>query len=320
MSVTFARSLAKFFEGSGALYRATMVAFADTIDRRLFALEEQRAAVSDVVAELKSFAFERIQETLVPAFEVVLRIQSMGFLLAHSTSSTEINEGDTVVLFVSDADERATFTPSQFVMLARTGDPDDRALVRRVSYDQETGEFVGQVEASWGDPGPHNDWEIGGLAGSTLSALQAAEVAQAARDLSRDWAEKASGDVDGAGTRSAKFHAGGAAASASSASGSAATATTQAGLAGDYADVALAAADLASDLAGNAADSAAAAAASAASVDAVAIDGRLDALEAAMPDKAPQATTYTKTETDAAIAAAGGQILAWMKFKQVETL
>lgn len=73
--------------------------------------------------------------------------------------------------------------------------------------------------------------------GDASAASLARSDAEDARDLAADWAEKPDGqDVDGAGTRSAKHHAGVASAAASTATGAASIATTKAGEALGHAD------------------------------------------------------------------------------------
>lgn len=83
--------------------------------------------------------------------------------------------------------------------------------------------------------------------GSAGMAASAQSDAEAARDLAAGWAEKADGvDVDGAGTRSAKHHAG-------VASSAASTATIKASEASGFADAAELAKNAAQDAASNAA-------------------------------------------------------------------
>lgn len=180
----------------------------ERIDLRIHGLESVKIAWDAAVADLTSFGLKRIDDFLAPAFERVTRIAELGFLIAHSATSETLVLDEVSTFLIDDPDERELFHPSAFVTIARTGNQTDFAIGQVASYVRATGILDVTIRQVFGAPGPHADWEISTGSGVPLLMRQQLVDAATARDLARDWAEKAvDADVSGAGTRSAKHHA-----------------------------------------------------------------------------------------------------------------
>lgn len=171
----------------------------DHFDGRLHALEEEKASWQEATANVNRLALDRINEILGPAIASVQEMQERGFLIAHSVSEATLGETNVLTFAIEDEAERRLFSPSPFLALTRAATPADYAVARRVSWDAEAGELVCEVIAAFGDPGPHTDWVIAALAGSTLAEVKmladtvaAKNTALAARDEAVDAAETAS--------------------------------------------------------------------------------------------------------------------------------
>lgn len=154
----------------------------DHFDGRLHALEEMRVSWEDATADVSRLAIDRINEILGPAIASVAEMQARGFLIAHSASSNELAATNVLTFAIDDEAERRLFTPSPFLALTRAATADDYAVARRVAWDSETGMLVCEVVAAYGDPGPHDDWVIAALAGSTMAQVEMLAGATAARD------------------------------------------------------------------------------------------------------------------------------------------
>lgn len=208
MPVTFYRTLVDLVKSWKTLTTRELVKFAGEIEARLGRLEGQSADVDATLAALRQVALDRINLVLTPAIEKVFQIQERGFLIAHSSSSNTLGEGNILTFDIEDEAERELFTPSPFLALTREDNAEDVGIARLVSYSQQHGELIVEVVSFFGAAGPHTDWVIAATAGPTVAQLQALEQTVDARDLARDWAEKEPGqDVDGVGTRSAKHYA-----------------------------------------------------------------------------------------------------------------
>lgn len=139
------------------------------IDVRLQHLYRLEDALVDATDTVQGVALDRINEVLTPAIESVFRMAELGFLVAHSESEGTLGNGNILTLIIEDDDERELFTPSPFVALTRVANATDYGIAKKNSYDPETGELVCQVLSYAGSPGPHDDWVIGALAGSTIA-------------------------------------------------------------------------------------------------------------------------------------------------------
>ncbi|PWE56364.1 hypothetical protein DEM27_08160 [Metarhizobium album] len=150
----------------------------EAISRLLLILEnrfkplELAAGSSEQVAEdLRTFVLGRVNDILLPAIQKVFTLTERGFLVARSASPATLGNGNVLTLLINDPAERDLFTPAPFVALTRAATPDDYAIARTIAYDRDHGEYLCEVVAFVGEAGPHSDWVIGALAGSTIAGL-----------------------------------------------------------------------------------------------------------------------------------------------------
>jgi uncharacterized protein YijF (DUF1287 family) len=189
-------------------------------------IQEKATSFDEATKQLIQTALFRINEALAPAFELVLDYQTGGFLTAPIVENSEVAFQTGNGTLAIDPSKRGLFRPSPFIALTRASTTADVAIAQTLGYDPETGALEYTVHSVTGSAGPHDDVIVAAVAGSVQAQLQFLTETKAARDKAKDWAEKADGqNVDGSGTRSAKHHAGQAAASAVAASGSASTAS-----------------------------------------------------------------------------------------------
>lgn len=167
---------------TGNLDYTSIVRILRAIEARLKPLETQSGSLNAAIEAVRKVGLDRINEVLVPAIQLILDIQSKGFMIAGSSTSATMVVGDVLTFVIDDDGQRALFTPSDFVGLTRKATPDDYAVLRTVAYTVEDGKFIGQVVSFEGDPGPHTDWVLGALAGSTMASVMAMSRVLAARD------------------------------------------------------------------------------------------------------------------------------------------
>lgn len=154
------------------------------IEARFLPLEGQSSAIDEAIESLRRVGLDRINDALRPALEWVLDVQSKGFLIAESSTSATLGEGNILDLNVPEGSQRELFTPSPFVVVSRKANPDDFAIARTIAYDSANGRFLCQVISHYGDPGPFDDWVIGALAGSTIAQHLMLADATSVRDIS----------------------------------------------------------------------------------------------------------------------------------------
>lgn len=120
-------------------------------------------------------ALARINNAIAPAAERVQRITELGFLVASSDTPATLSPGQRVDLIVTAGDARDLFTPSPFLFIGRAATADDYAVARLVGYNRESGLLELLIVSVAGAPGPHSDWSIGAVAGSTIAQLMMLE-------------------------------------------------------------------------------------------------------------------------------------------------
>lgn len=157
---------------------------------RFSGLEGIKITWDEVSRQGIDVALARINEVLGPTAERIRDLAALGFLIASSETPATLGNGEVLDLVVTEGVSRGLFTPSPFVMLTRNLTPDDYAVAKLRTYDKVSGALQVEVVSFAGDPGPHSDWSIGAIAGSTLAQLlllnqgkaakQAAEAALAA--------------------------------------------------------------------------------------------------------------------------------------------
>jgi len=192
-SVPFSRSLVDIagLQPTGDLDYTSMVRILKAIDARLMPLENQTGSLDAAIAAVRKVGLDRINEVLVPAIQLVFKIQSMGFLVARSGSAVALADGEVLTLVVDEEQGRALFTPGPFIALTREANADDYAIARTVDYDQTSGVLICQVLSFEGAAGPHSDWVIGALAASTIAGMTLRNQSVAARDAASGFASAA---------------------------------------------------------------------------------------------------------------------------------
>lgn len=197
----------------------------DAIDLALRPIESRAADYDLAIAALRQVALDRINDVLTPAILSVQKVQAKGYLVARSSSSATIALNDVVTLTVDDPDERALFSPSPYVFLARETNVTDHAIGRRIDW-SPLGELTVEIIATWGNPGPHADWIIS--AGAGLAAAQKAMSDQSAADAAQAAAAAVEADASRQAALDHADDAGDAAAAASAFASNAAAAAAAA--------------------------------------------------------------------------------------------
>lgn len=192
-SVQFSRSLldALGLKASDTFTYEVLVRLLRAIEARLKPLEDQTGSLEEAIEAVRKVGLDRINEVLVPAIQLVFEIQSKGFLVARSSSSVTLAEGNVLTLIVGEEQGRALFTPGPFTALTREANADDYAIARTIDYNQTSGVYTCQVLSFEGTAGPHSDWVIGALAASTIAGMTLRNQAAAARDASAGYAAAA---------------------------------------------------------------------------------------------------------------------------------
>ncbi len=127
------------------------------IDARIDALEQLKADWQAAVDVLTSQALQRIDEALLPAFEEVQALTSVGAFFT-ATSASDVAVGTGLKTFIVD-EPRKNFVPAEYVVITAAGNQNNGMSGRLVSYDPETGELVVNVDLASGT-GSRNDWRI----------------------------------------------------------------------------------------------------------------------------------------------------------------
>lgn len=200
-----------------ALFRET--------DQRLASVEDKAASFDEARAELVRATLARVNEILVPAFQLVQDYTTSGFasLAVHPEAAASFAVGEQTIL-MAEGTTRELFAPTPFIGLSRSSTAEDWAVGQLISWDRESGALVVDVIAAEGGEGPHGDVIAWATAGSLQAQLAFLADLEDARDA-------ATGAADTAGTAAAT-----AAAAAGTASGAAGTATAKATLAADWAE------------------------------------------------------------------------------------
>lgn len=179
---TFRQSLPSLANPRERLDYAFLYRLLSVLEDRLRPLEDQQDAAVAFLEEARQYALLRIDEALLPAFEAILDIQEKGFLIARSSTSHSVEVGNLLTFTIDNENERSLFAPSPFLALTREATPNDYAIARLINYQVSSGELVCEVLAFQGDPGPHSDWVIGALAGSTIAQYELLDQALELRD------------------------------------------------------------------------------------------------------------------------------------------
>lgn len=156
----------------------------DFFNRRFRLIAEALGQLSDDVASVTSdtdrlvaLGLNRVNEVLGPLLSKVQAASENGFLVATSTTPLTISLGLETTLVVTEGDERELFTPTPYVMLARTAlnTQADYALLRVQAYNRDSGGLAFKVVSLSGNIGAasYSDWVVSASAGISLQVLQA---------------------------------------------------------------------------------------------------------------------------------------------------
>ena len=180
------------------------------IEARFQPLEEKQADFDNAINDLTNLGVARMNEVLLPVLQDFIELADTGFLVADSTYSVLLEVGEFKTFVLDEGAMRRQFRPTQFLILLNKDNFDDWAVAEQSSYDAEVGELIVKILVL-GDstnPGPHENWQISGSAGSTMAQMQyyeqgvaqAAQVAadRAAADLAKTQAQAAATEADDA--------------------------------------------------------------------------------------------------------------------------
>jgi hypothetical protein len=138
-----------------------------SLEGRFQDLESTQDLLAGVNEDIRAAALLRMNEILIPATEDILEVTQLGFLLAPVSGLMTIGMGY-MTFTIEEGVQRDTFTPSPYLIIEHT--PDDYAIARLMSYDQELGVLEVTITAVHGNPGPWDDWMVSstpGMADST---------------------------------------------------------------------------------------------------------------------------------------------------------
>lgn len=129
----------------------------------------------DSVTEL---GINRIDEVITPRINEIIQLSQLGFLKATSSSSITLAEDQNRVFIITAGPERDLFAPTAFVAITRIATANDFAIARVLDYDRIGGALNVEISRVYGNPGPHNDWEISASGGVIEAAYRWYDIAK----------------------------------------------------------------------------------------------------------------------------------------------
>jgi len=141
------------------------------IEARFLPLERSQGDLEATTRDLQRAALDRINDALEQPIAEILAVQELGYLTAPSSTPHTLIVDQVLTFVVDEGPRRNLFTPSPFIALTREDNPNDYAVARRVNYDPLNGRLTCQIVGVFGNPGPHEDWIIAGLAGPTTAMI-----------------------------------------------------------------------------------------------------------------------------------------------------
>lgn len=141
------------------------------LDQRLRALEPFTPSWQQAVNDLRDVGLSRLNDAILPAYNRIQLLSTLGFLFAGSSSEVTLTNDMTATFVIDDETQKSLFAPTPFLALTRSSTIDDWAVAQLISYEAATGTLMVQVKAITGNPGPHTDWQIGACAASTMAAM-----------------------------------------------------------------------------------------------------------------------------------------------------
>jgi len=138
-----------------------------SLEGRFQDIESQQDIVHELTEEIRAAALMRMNEILIPATADIIAVTKLGFLLAPVSTSYKLVLGY-MAMFVDEGPQRASFTPSPYLIIEHTSD--DYGIARLIGYHKEDGLLEVSVTAIHGNAGPWADWMVSstpGMADST---------------------------------------------------------------------------------------------------------------------------------------------------------
>lgn len=199
------------------------------LDQRLRSLEPFSPSWEQAVNDLRLVGLSRLNDAILPAYNRIQLLSTLGFLFAGSNSEVTLTDEMTATFIINDETQASLFVPTPFLALTRSSTVDDWAIAQLISYEQATGTLMVKVKTINGSPGPHSDWQIGACAATTVAAMAYFAEIDAARVQSNT--AKAATAADRVQTGLDRVQTG---TDRTAASNSAAAAATSAALAGTW--------------------------------------------------------------------------------------
>lgn len=141
------------------------------IDLRVDRLEGLDISWQAALLQVRGEVLTRSEQVISDLRDKLIALTQLQWLTALSGTEVTLDAGE-LQSFAIDADYRDLFTPGPFVLLSRAATPNDYAVARTSLYDRESGQLIVETLVITGDPGPHSDWVISAIAGSTLAQLE----------------------------------------------------------------------------------------------------------------------------------------------------
>jgi len=152
------------------------------LDQRLRSLEPFTPSWEQAVNDLRLVGLSRLNDAILPAYQRIQLLSTLGFLFAGSDSEVTLTNDMTATFVINDETERSLFTPTPFLALTRSSTVDDWAIAQLISYEAATGTLMVKVKTINGSPGPFTDWQIGACAASTIASMAYFAQVDAARN------------------------------------------------------------------------------------------------------------------------------------------
>jgi hypothetical protein len=141
------------------------------IDSRLRSLEPFTPSWQQAVNDLRDVGLSRLNDAILPAYNRIQLLSTLGFLFAGSSSEVTLTNDMTSTFVIDDDTQKELFTPTPFLALTRSSTVDDWAIAQLISYEAATGTLMVKVKTITGNPGPHTDWQIGACAASAIASM-----------------------------------------------------------------------------------------------------------------------------------------------------
>lgn len=150
-------------------------ALVQTLEARFEVGEAQSGRIDSAILDMQSVALARINGFLNPAAQTIQNLLTLGFMVAHSTSSVRLTQGAIKTFTVTAGVQRDIFTPTAFLAVTRAANYNDYAIAEMIAYDKNTGQLdlrlltVGLLDPL--NTGPFSDWTVSAAAAGVLAVL-----------------------------------------------------------------------------------------------------------------------------------------------------